>query len=1041
VTLTVADLAAADLASELRARGLRDVDDSTLARALYSSDASLYRVIPEAVVKVSHTEELLAVHEASRALGVPVTLRGAGTSIAGNAVGPGIVVDTRGFNRVLEIDPDARTARVQPGVVHADLQRAAAPYGLRFGPDPSTHPRCTIGGMIGNNACGSRALGYGRTVDNVEAMDVIFGNGERATFGAGLGGFEARSARTSTTGDPRTSTTGQDRASTGEGTAGLLAGIADANLAHIRTEFGRFGRQVSGYSLEHLLPERRRIERFLVGSEGSLATVLEATVRLVTDEPGRLLLVLGYPSMAEAADAVPALLAAAPGRLIACEGMDARIVELVRAKAGSAVPELPKGGGWLMAEVAGSDAREVTDRLAAAGGAIDTRLVTNTAEAAALWRIREDGAGLAGRSLATPAYSGWEDAAVPPEHLGAWLRDFEEILAAYGLQGIPYGHFGDGCIHCRIDFPFEAGRPESAKVFRDFMTACAVKLKDYRGTLSGEHGDGRVRGEMLKFMYDETSLDLFRQVKAVCDPDDLMNPGIITAPDGGPASITDDLRPVRPRSKPRAALRLIHDDGDLGAAVHRCTGVGKCVAPKTTGVMCPSYLATKEEKDSTRGRSRVLQEALDGGLVKGLADPAVGEALDLCLACKGCASDCPSGIDMATYKSESLYQKHTVGRVRRPRSHFFLGQLPKWARLAAPFAVVINLLMKLPPFAALAKWAAGIDQRRSVPTFATQTLRKADAEGFEARSARTSTSGRGSARTSTSGPDSARTSTSGPDSARTSTSGPDSAPTSTSGPDSARTSTTGPAVEVRGAQATSLETTGPETPDVWIWADSFTDHFFPRSGLGAIRYLEAQGLSVKVIQDDACCGLTWVTTGQLDRAKQIMGRTVRTLAPYIASGVPVIGLEPSCTATLRSDALELSDAPEARTVAEGILTFAELVAKLDLPLPDLSGIEVVAQPHCHQSAVLGWNVDQQLLERAGATVTKVAGCCGLAGNFGVEQGHYEVSVAVAETHLLPAVRSQPDAVVLADGMSCRVQLDDLADVPTMHLAELFASRM
>jgi FAD/FMN-containing dehydrogenase/Fe-S oxidoreductase len=933
-------LTAADLASELRSRGLREVDDSPLARALYSSDASLYRVVPQAVVKARHVEDLLAVHEASRALGVPITLRGAGTSIAGNAVGPGIVVDTRGFNRVLEIDPDARTARVEPGVVHADLQRAAAPYGLRFGPDPSTHPRCTIGGMIGNNACGSRALGYGRTVDNVEALEVIFGNGERTRLG---------------------------RSGNSTATEGRLNAIADAHLAHIRTEFGRFGRQVSGYSLEHLLPERRRIDRFLVGTEGSLATVLEATVRLVTDEPGRLLLVLGYPTMAEAADAVPALLAAAPGRLIACEGMDARIVEFVRAEGGR-VPELPKGGGWLFAEVAGADARDVTDRLAAAGGALETRLVTDPAEAAALWRIREDGAGLAGRSLPTPAYSGWEDAAVPPQHLGAWLRDFEELLSAHGLQGIPYGHFGDGCIHCRIDFPFAAGKPESAQVFRDFMTACAHKLRDYRGTLSGEHGDGRVRGELLQFMYDETSLDLFRQVKAVCDPNDLMNPGIITAADGtGPASITDDLRPVRPQHPPRAALRLVHDHGDLGAAVHRCTGVGKCVAPRTSGVMCPSYLATKNEKDSTRGRARVLQEALDGGLLTGLADPAVGEALDLCLACKGCSSDCPSGVDMATYKSETLYQKHTVQGVRRPRSHTFLGRLPQWARLAAPFAVVINVLMKVPPFAALAKWMAGIDQRRSVPRFATTTLRR--------------------------------------------------------------------------SAASATEASGEAAPDVWIWADSFTDHFFPRSGLAAIRYLEAQGLTVKVIQDDACCGLTWVTTGQLDQAKAIMGRTVRTLAPYIASGVPVVGLEPSCTATLRSDALELSDAPEAETVAHGILTFAELVDKLDLPLPDLTGVEVVAQPHCHQSAVLGWNADQALLERAGATVTKVAGCCGLAGNFGVEHGHYEVSVAVAETHLMPAVRSHPDAVVLADGMSCRVQLDDLAQVPTMHLAELFAARI
>ena len=478
-------------------------------------------------------------------------------------------------------------------------------------------------------------------------------------------------------------------------------------------------------------------------------------------------------------------------------------------------------------------------------------------------------------------------------------------------------------------------------------------------------------------MYDETSLDLFSQVKAVCDPEGLMNPGIIAAPDGsGPASITEDLRPVRARARPRAGLRLLHDEGDLGAAVHRCTGVGKCVAPKTSGVMCPSYLATREEKDSTRGRARVLQEALDGALVKGLSDPAVGEALDLCLACKGCSSDCPSGVDMATYKSEALYQKHTVAGVRRPRSHLFLGQLPRWARLAAPFAMLLNVLLKVPPFAALAKQMAGIDQRRSVPRFAEKTLRRA-ADAPRSR-------------------------------------------------DSLGTTLTEP-VEVQ--------------PDVWIWADSFTDHFFPRSGLAAIRYLEAQGLRVKVIQDDACCGLTWITTGQLDRAKAIVGRTVRTLAPYVASGVPVLGLEPSCTATLRSDAHELSDTPEAATVAEGLLTFAELVTRLDLELPDLSGVEVVAQPHCHQSAVLGWKVDQALLERAGATVTKVAGCCGLAGNFGVEQGHYEVSVAVAETHLLPAVRSQPHAVVLADGMSCRVQLDDLAHVPTMHLAELFASKI
>jgi Fe-S oxidoreductase len=408
----------------------------------------------------------------------------------------------------------------------------------------------------------------------------------------------------------------------------------------------------------------------------------------------------------------------------------------------------------------------------------------------------------------------------------------------------------------------------------------------------------------------------------------------------------------------------VHDGGSLGNAVHRCTGVGRCVAPTTNGVMCPSYVATREEKDSTRGRARTLQEALDGSLVSGLADPAVAEALDLCLACKGCASDCPTGVDMATYKAEALYQKYDGPSAtdRRPRSHYLLGRLPRWAALTAPMAPAANRMMRLAPVARLAKAAAGIDRRRKIPAFAPRTLRR-----------------------------------------------------SVGRPDT--------------------------VPDVWIWADSFTDHFLPGNGHAAIRFLESAGLTVRVIADDACCGLTWVTTGQLDQARAIMERTVATLAPYVASGVPVIGLEPSCLVTLRSDAVELTASEHAATVAGGMLSFAELVEKLDLTLPDLTGVDVVAQPHCHHSAVIGWAADQRLLERAGATVTRVAGCCGLAGNFGMEKGHYETSVAVAESYLLPAVRSHPGAVVLADGMSCRVQLDDLANVPALHLAELLASRL
>jgi FAD/FMN-containing dehydrogenase len=908
-----------DLVAELRRRGVTDVDDSPLARALYSSDASLYRVVPQVVARPRSTDEIIAVLDASLTLGVPVTMRGAGTSIAGNAVGPGIVVDTvRHLGNVLEVDPEARTATVQPGTVHANLQRAAAPYGLRFGPDPSTHPRCTIGGMIGNNACGSRALGYGRTSDNVEGLTVALGTGEV------WNGSEPTMATE------------------------RLTALGDHHLGHIRTGFGRFTRQVSGYSLEHLLPERRRLDRFFVGSEGTLGVVLEATVRLVETEAAPLLVVLGYPTMPEAADAVPDLLAAGGGRLIACEGLDARIVDLVKAK-GAAVPELPRGAGWLFVEVAGEDADSLAGKVVAAAGALGHRTVADVAEQAALWRIREDGAGLAARSLKTPAYSGWEDAAVPPERLGAWLRDFDELLRDHDLDGVPYGHFGDGCVHVRIDFPFAPGDDRGSRVFRDFLTASAVKLREHGGSLSGEHGDGRARSELLPLMYDEESIALFAAAKAACDPGNLFNPGNLV----DPAPLDADLRPVRPRSQVRSALRLVHDGGSLGDAVHRCTGVGKCVAPSTNGVMCPSYLATKEEKDATRGRARVLQEALDGTLVHGLAHPAVSEALDLCLACKGCASDCPTGVDMATYKAEALYQKHEVEGVRRPRSHRLLGRLPRWADRAAPVAGLANRMMRVAPVARLARATAGIDPRRSIPAFARTTLRRSVPRGHE-------------------------------------------------------------------------------TPDVWIWADSFSDHFFPGNGHAAIRYLESVGLTARVIPDDACCGLTWITTGQLDQARSIMERTLRTLRPYVDSGTPVVALEPSCLATLRSDAAELTGENL------DVLSLAELITSRGLALPDLTGVEIVAQPHCHHHAVIGWAADQALLERAGATVTRVAGCCGLAGNFGMEKGHYEVSVAVAETHLLPAVRGNPDAVVLADGMSCRVQLDDLAGVTALHLAELLA---
>ena len=929
-----------DVLAALRRAGVTDADGSSLARAMYSTDASLYRVVPQVVVRPRDVDELVATVSVARETATPVTMRGAGTSIAGNAVGPGIVVDTaRHLDRVLEVDPEAGTATVQPGTVHATLQRAARTHGLRFGPDPSTHTRCTIGGMIGNNACGSRALGYGRTSDNVVGLDVLTAAGDRLRLPA-----------------------------EGAGDAGLLADLGtlvDRHLATVRTESGRFGRQVSGYSLEHLLPENGRdVARFLVGSEGTLAVVLGATVRLVEDAPHRALAVLGYATMFEAADAVPGLLG---HPLVACEGLDARIVDVVRAT-GKRVPELPDGGGWLFAEVTGSTRSEAeaaagaVARDATAAGAVDARVVGGVSEQAALWRIREDGAGLAARSLGRQAQAGWEDAAVPPARLGGYLRDFDALLREFGLDGVPYGHFGDGCVHVRIDFPLRS--PEGPGVLRRFVEAAADLTAGHGGSLSGEHGDGRARSELLDRMYSPEVVSLFGAVKHLFDPGDLLNPGVLVAP----RPVDADLRLAARLPEPRHRLRLVHDRGSVVEAVHRCTGVGKCVADNTGagGVMCPSYQATREEKDSTRGRARVLQEMVNGEVVRdGWRSPEVHEALDLCLACKGCASDCPTGVDMATYKAEALHQRYR--RRLRPRSHYALGQLPRWARLTQPVAPLANRVMGLGAVQRLAKAAAGIDARRSVPPFARQSLR-----GWARRGSRVAGPGHGY--------------------------------------------------------------------DVVVWADSFTDSFASPSGRAAVAVLEGAGLRVGVVGEPACCGLTWISTGQLDAARRILRRTVGVLHPYVAAGVAVVGLEPSCLATLRSDAVELLDDPRAAEVAAGVRSLAETLAGVPgWEPPDLTGTEIVVQPHCHHASVVGWAPDAALLERTGARVTRVGGCCGLAGNFGVERGHYEVSVRVFEHDLAPAVRAAgAGAVVLADGFSCRTQLADLAGVPALHLAELLA---
>lgn len=931
----------APLLTALRSQGV-EVDASAATRSAYSGDASIYRVEPMAVAFPRSVEEVEAVLAAARGHGVPITARGAGTSIAGNAIGPGLIVDfRRQFKNLVGLDPDRGVARVEPGIVHATLQGHALTYGLRFGPDPSSHTRATVGGMIGNNACGSRALGYGRTSDNVLGLHVLTGEGEHLRLGT--------MARPGDSASP---------------TMDRLRSLIGENLAIVRTEFGRFGRQISGYALEHLSPEKGfDVSRMMVGSEGTLGLVVGADVRLVAEPTHRLLVVLGYADMIEAAAAVPTILDCSP---VACEGLDRRITEAVRVT-GRTVPELPRGGGWLFVELAGEDLAEVEDRLRRVievSGALDSRVVGSAVEAAALWRIREDGSGLVARTKdGSPAHAGWEDSAVPPSNLARYLADFEGLLAEHGLTGVPYGHFGDGCLHVRIDFTLDS--PDGRGRYRDFLGDAARLVGSHGGSMSGEHGDGRARSELLPFMYSSDALRLLASVKCLMDPDNVLNPGVIVAP----ASADADVRYQRPTVSPDLAFLYLEDSDQIFGAAHRCTGIGRCVAPNSTpgSVICPSYRATGQEQDSTRGRARILQDAVSGRLGSaGLGAPEVRESLDLCLGCKGCKSDCPTGVDMAAYKAEVLHQTYR-GRLR-PRSHYSLGRLPLWLRLARIMPTAFNVLNRLPsrPVA----WIAGTDHRRALPAVAPRAERRA----------------------------------------------------------------------WRLAASQSIGSTQNLEREVVLFVDTFTESFTPRVASALISVLTSAGYDVTLPERSSCCGLTWISTGQLDAARRRLADTVEVLHPHVQRGVRVLGVEPSCTAALRSDLVELVDTSAAREVSAAVITLAELLVENEqMPLPDLQGVHVLAQPHCHHHAVMGWDADREILERAGAKVTALGGCCGLAGNFGAEKGHYEMSVAVAETELLPALRSRSEStVVLADGFSCRTQIAELAGLDAFHLAELLA---
>ncbi|MFJ8049085.1 FAD-binding and (Fe-S)-binding domain-containing protein [Streptomyces luteogriseus] len=956
----------ANLEAELRGAVRGEVGFDVTSRALVTMDASNYRRVPRGVVAPVDADDVAAVLAVCREHGVPVVARGGGTSIAGQATGTGVVLDfTRHMNRLVDLDPEARTAVVQPGLVLDRLQEAAAPHGLRFGPDPSTHSRCTLGGMIGNNSCGSHSVAWGTTADSVRELDVVTARGARLRLG-------------------------RDWAGAPDG----LRALAEGELARLRTGFPELPRRISGYALDALLPERGAdVARSFCGSEGTLGVLTEAVVGLVEAPRARALAVLAYTDESAAAEAAAGLLPFGP---LTVEGMAADLVPSPAA--------LPRGGAWLFVETGGESAAEARARAEAivrAADVVDALVVTDPAGQRALWRIREDASGTATRMPdGTEAWPGWEDCAVPPARLGAYLRDFRALMTAHGLRGTPYGHFGDGCIHVRIDFDLLTA-PGVAR-FRRFSEELAELVVAHGGSLSGEHGDGQARAELLPRMYGAGMVGLFERVKGVWDPDDLLNPGMLVRP----APLDSGLRfSVLPREPVDVAFGYPSDGGDFSAAVRRCVGVAKCRTTSVSGsdVMCPSFRATGAEEHSTRGRARLLHEMLAGEVVTdGWRSEEVRDALDLCLSCKGCRSDCPVGVDMATYKAEFLH-RHYAGR-RRPAAHVVMGRLPVWLRSVSRTrtAWLVNTLSRIRPLARAAKRLGGLAPEREIPRVASRTFSR----WWEGRRA------------------------------------------------------SGPSAEGPTAQGDL----------VVLWPDTFTEHLSPAVGQAAVRVLEAAGLRValpptlrlekppvgdgRTVALDplsllrgrgrVCCGLTYVSTGQLDRARAVMRRTLDLMEPVLETDAPVVVLEPSCAAALRTDVPELlHDDPRAARLAAKVLTFAQTLER-HAPgwTPPRVDRPVAGQTHCHQHAVLGDAADRRLRDAALLTGELSGGCCGLAGNFGFEKGHYDVSAACAQEQLLPSVRDAPDGtVVLADGYSCRTQLEQLAGVRGRHLAEVLAEAL
>jgi FAD/FMN-containing dehydrogenase/Fe-S oxidoreductase len=956
---------AASLESALRRELRGEVRFDRGSRALYATDGSNYRQVPIGVVLPRDVDDVLATILISRKHDAPILCRGGGTSLAGQCCNVAVVLDfSKYMSEILEIDPARRIARVQSGVILDHLRNAAEKHHLTFGPDPASHNRCTIGGMIGNNSCGVHSVMAGKTDDNIEELEILTYDGLRMKVGQ-------------TTAEEINKIINQGGRPAEICTA--LKSLGDNYADLVRRLYPNIPRRVSGYNLNYLLPENGfHLARALVGSEGTCVTVLEATCRLVESPPQRVLLVIAWPDIFQCADHVPEVMSHGP---IGLEGVDDLLVEHTRRKGinSEGLTLLPEGGSWLLAEFgantaadAESQAHKLMTSLIRSPAPPHMRLFTDKQQVRRIWEVRESSLGVLSHVPGEPlTWEGWEDSAVAPEKLGSYLRDLRKLLDSFGYRASLYGHFGHGCVHNRINFDLQS--KEGIARFRQFMEDAAGLVVSYGGSLSGEHGDGQARAELLDKMFGPELVQAFREFKAIWDPDWKMNPGKVVEP----YRLDENLRlgaAYRPW-EPKTHFQFPQDRNSIAHATLRCVSVGKC-RQYEGGVMCPSFRVTREEEHSTRGRAHLLWEMVNGDTIQnGWQSEEVKQSLDLCLSCKGCKSDCPVVVDVATYKAEFL--SHYYEGQARPRSAYAFANIDVWARLASHAPQLVNFATQAPFLRDIAKLIAGMPPQRKIPAFAPQTFRawflKRSRNSSERRSA----------------------------------------------------GQPGAAVPTR---------------EVILWPDTFNNYFHPDTAQAAVDVLEAASFQVKIPSTPLCCGRPLYDFGMLDRAKRLLQHILNVLAPHIANGVPIVVLEPGCAAVFRDELINLFPSDDrARKLSRQTLLLSEFLERnaQQFVLPQLPR-KALLHGHCHHKSLMKMTDEESVLRRMGLDFSQpAAGCCGMAGSFGFEKEKYEISLAIAELELLPAVRkAPPDCLIIADGFSCREQIAQCTGRQTHHLAQV-----